>query len=111
MLTRTSQPHHAQGKSFVVCPPLLKSDLPLGWLEPVPGGSEPCPGELGYCVPSELSYWKERGNEGKQGVRTPGRLEMVPGHPCVPVGHWVRVPLLRLPWELCGCSSSCTVRL
>lgn len=57
MLPRTSRPHQAQGKSFVVCPPVLKSYLPMDWLEPVPGGSELNPHvQVNYIVLSPLSF-------------------------------------------------------
>lgn len=56
MLPQTSRPHQAQGKNFAVCPPLLKPYLPLGWLEPVPGGSKPNPHvQVSYIVVSPPS--------------------------------------------------------
>lgn len=41
----------------MVCPPILKSYLPVGWLEPVPGGSELNPHvQVNYIVLSPLSF-------------------------------------------------------
>lgn len=56
-LPQTSQPHKVQGKSFVVCSPLLKSYLPLDWLEPVLGRSEHNPHvRLSYVIVSPPSF-------------------------------------------------------
>lgn len=67
--------------------------------------------QVNYVLVPPLSCWKERGNEGKQVVRSPGRVEMSAGRPCAPRGHRARVPALHLPWTLWDCSSSRTVRL